>query len=553
MVAPFMLALLFSAVFVQISLALTPDEAALKGVQYFAKRCESQKLLVKDLVSAIKSGNLKATKAAYVDSRPPYEEIEVLAPSFPELDEAIDARPYTFETGEDDPNFRGFHVVERALYREKNVSAALEPAKDLYSSVIALCDALNNAPDSSTFSAYNSWEGLLGLAFEVPAKKISSEEETWSDLSITIFRANFKGIYETFKPFQLISQPPSKAQVSAVKETYAKLVTFFNMLDMKNGFVGRNGGAARAYSDVGVNKRRTLQKLAYEFATRLATIREELSVQIPEVMPEIEAEKPEEKVLNMKNLNMAAYEGIRYFSAKCALQTSLAFDLHTHMESPQATIASARAAYLRARPPYEQIETIASSFLQEDSDIDSRPYAFDYGELSPEFRGFHIVERALYRDNDLPNAIAAMPALIASIASLCKKLANPDAFKTFDADTTWKGMIALAYEVPAKKISSEEETYSDLSLLIYRENAKGIYSQFLPFSHIVSSKARKRVANAYKSIKDYFINVADPANNWSHGTNFRPYSKVPISHRAGISNRFYELARALIYAKKTLK
>lgn len=42
----------------------------------------------------------------------------------------------------------------------------------------------------------------------------------------------------------------------------------------------------------------------------------------------------------------------------------------------------------------------------------------------------------------------------------------------FEKADTWAGMIALATEVGAKKFSSEEETFSDLSILIFENNFK---------------------------------------------------------------------------------
>ena len=39
----------------------------------------------------------------------------------------------------------------------------------------------------------------------------------------------------------------------------------------------------------------------------------------------------------------------------------------------------------------------------------------------------------------------------------------------------------------SKKISSEEETYSDLSVLIFYHNFKGIQSQYEPFAPLVQA------------------------------------------------------------------
>eukprot|EP00171_Calliarthron_tuberculosum_P009616 IDg9616t1 len=529
--------------------ALSAREATNEGVRYFAKRCAAQQTLTHALVRAIAKGDLADAKAAYVESRPPYEEIEVLAPAFPDLDEAIDARPYVFPTGEDDPGFAGFHLVERKLYRDGNVSAALAPARALNESVVALCKVLSTP---TAFTPHKSWEGLLALAFEVPAKKMSSEEETWSDLSMSIFRANFRGIYETYRPFERVTPGASEASIAAVRSAYASIVAAVDGLDTRNGFAGRIGGSALAYSSMHMEPRRQMQGLAYAFAAALEKVREELDDQIKVPVSPSEAEEQERPDVDDKRYAQAARQGVRHFSEQCALQISLVHDFLAELSNPQVTLKSAKLAYARARPPYEQIETIAGSFEEEDSDIDSRPYAHDRGELNKDFRGFHAIERALYRDEDIKAALAWMPALRKSVESLCTKLANPDATRTFGADTTWKGMIALAYEVPAKKIASEEEMYSDLSLLIFRENLKGIYSQYAPFKQHVSAASAKRVEKAHGDVKTH-LQMVDSGNDWEKGLDFRPYSKVSVAERKGISDSFYELGRALVAARDTLE
>lgn len=49
--------------------------------------------------------------------------------------------------------------------------------------------------------------------------------------------------------------------------------------------------------------------------------------------------------------------------------------------------------------------------------------------------------------------------------------------QVFNPTNNFGGIIALATEIIAKKISSEEEKYSDRSYLIFYNNYKGIYSQ----------------------------------------------------------------------------
>jgi iron uptake system component EfeO len=85
-------------------------------------------------------------------------------------------------------------------------------------------------------------------------------------------------------------------------------------------------------------------------------------------------------------------------------------------------------------------------------------------------------------------------------------------------------MIALANEVGAKKISSEEETWSDQSILIFRENWEGIRSQYRPFEPIIaqrSERIRTLIATAHQSAMasiESFVMANQAAT--------RPYSQV---------------------------
>jgi len=178
----------------------TPElaRATTGGVEYFRKRADEQLPLVKKLRDAIASGDLRAAQRAYLVSRPPYEEIETTANCFSASDRDIDARPYAFEGGETDENFRGFHKIEALLFGYEDTRAALPYAETLVASIETLRREL---AQRERFSATKQFDGMLALATEVAAKKISSEEETWSDQSLLIFRHNWIGVMSQFAPF----------------------------------------------------------------------------------------------------------------------------------------------------------------------------------------------------------------------------------------------------------------------------------------------------------------------------------------------------------------
>lgn len=198
-------------------------------------------------------------------------------------------------------------------------------------------------------------------------------------------------------------------------------------------------------------------------------------------------------------------------------------------------------AYRASRLPYEQIETLAPSFPDEDCMIDCRPYAHDKGELDEKYEGFHKIESALFRDNDLEVASNYTRKIFKVVFGLCRKMQD---VSIFSAKKTWDGLLALSIEVCAKKISSEEETWSDLSLLIFRENWKGIFSQYAPFAKLLSPEKRRAVWLAYLDLKKYYTEVLDPRNGWE-GLQFRLYSNVGVFQRKGIIDKGYAFAAAL--------
>ncbi|KAK1866686.1 hypothetical protein I4F81_009202 [Pyropia yezoensis] len=526
------------------------EEATVAGVAYFSRRCTDQVPLVAALRDSIAVGDLSAARDAYIAARPPYEEIETLAnvPTVTPLDTKIDARPYALPGGEDAVAWQGFHEVERALYRDNDLGVAFKATVVLMQSVQSLCAVLAEA-DPSQFTPSRTWDGMLALAYEVPAKKMSSEEEAWSDASMMIFRHNAVGIYSQFAPFKDAGMDAAAA--TAVDAAYARLVQQYTWADPEHGF-NTTDGVARPYSKVPVKPRRLLQARFYDLAAALAAARDTL-----DGVSEAEAEEGEEggepSPLDGDDVYRAeTLAGVAGFSRQCALQQAALRNLSHAIAGGDVDVV--KAAYTAARPMYEQIETLAGAFEAEDTAIDARPYAFDEGELSPEWAGMHLVERAVYRDGDMAVAAAGTEEVTTVVDTLCAKLASAPSTPGFvTAALTWDGILALAEEVPAKKISSEEETWSDLSLLIFRENAKGIATLYEPFAGRLSAATRAACIGALSAIRSSFEDTIDAGNDWETGLAFRPYSSVPAAERRIIHRQFYRLSRVMQVAKRELE
>ncbi|MEM1166047.1 MAG: EfeM/EfeO family lipoprotein [Planctomycetota bacterium] len=219
------------------------------GRRYFVKRCDDQLPTVLALESAIRSGDLDAAKHAYIEARPPYEEIETLAASFEQSDRDIDARPYAFEGGEDDAEFRGFHKIEAMLFGYEELPPAVPFATHLVESVRSLRRELDQP---ERFSAAGQFGGMITLANEVSAKKVSSEEETWSDQTLLIFRHNWIGIYSQYIPFDELVKRSRPSASEAVTRAYDSAMALLG------GHFRPGSAAGTPYSTIGVADRRKM-------------------------------------------------------------------------------------------------------------------------------------------------------------------------------------------------------------------------------------------------------------------------------------------------------
>ncbi|MEO1717735.1 MAG: EfeM/EfeO family lipoprotein [Planctomycetota bacterium] len=250
----------------------SPELAAAvdRGIEYFQRRCDDQLPLVIELERAIRSGDLAAAKHAYVESRPPYEEIETLAGNFEDTDRDIDARPYAFDEGESSPGFKGFHRIEVLLYADGDTEAALPYATELVQSIRTLGRQLG---ERERFSAAGQFDGMLALATEVAAKKVSSEEETWSDQSLLIFRSNWIGVYSQYRPFAPLVGASSSGRAEAVESAYN------DARDLIEPHFRSGSAAGTPYSTIGIAERRAITNASMRLRDAIEAAASELGIE----------------------------------------------------------------------------------------------------------------------------------------------------------------------------------------------------------------------------------------------------------------------------------
>lgn len=168
------------------------------GLGKAQRRCEDLIDRLEQLIVALETGTLEGAARAYCEARAPYEEIQVLAAAFPELDRAIDGRSSEFARGELDPGFRGFHRIEIFLFARHRMGAALPYAKQLLEDAHALRGALD---ERGRFSADVIFDGMERRCMDVATRMVSSEEEMWSNQSLLVIRHAWVGCYDQYRQF----------------------------------------------------------------------------------------------------------------------------------------------------------------------------------------------------------------------------------------------------------------------------------------------------------------------------------------------------------------
>ena len=156
----------------------------------------------KALQAAVKAGDVKAAKAAWIKSRKGWEAIEpITGEFFSKLDEAIDAWP---------DSKQGYHAIEAAIFSGKlgEVGARVD-------TLVANLGELNkqlSAPGYQ-FTPQGLLNGATGLAFEVGENKSKGGESPYAGTSLIDMHENVEGVEAVYK---LVFEP-------SLKESDAKL------------------------------------------------------------------------------------------------------------------------------------------------------------------------------------------------------------------------------------------------------------------------------------------------------------------------------------------
>jgi iron uptake system component EfeO len=238
-------------------------------LEYVRNQVNTLQTQVSEFVGKVKSGDLEGARAQFGLARTPYERIEPVAESFPDLDPAIDMRWDDTEDGT--LPFTGFHRIERFLWpptpaeigdapgqitpadaenaRATDNPQAIAPIADqLLADVTMLRDEVNK-PEFD-FETGSFVKGPQALIDEVAATKIDGEEDRYSHTDLWDFAANVDGSETAIATMQPIISAKNQALMDKITTQFATVRDSVNTYRSGDGYV--------SYTEVTPDQRKEL-------------------------------------------------------------------------------------------------------------------------------------------------------------------------------------------------------------------------------------------------------------------------------------------------------
>lgn len=246
---------------------------------WVVQQAEDMQVAVDALKSAVDSGDVTASKQAYVRARPFYEKIEsdvegFVLPGYKvddnlgNLDYLIDMRASSL-----DPKvgWTGFHAIERDLYQGGKITDQTKTyAAGLQTNVGKLVTLVKGL----TYKPEDLANGAASLLEEVQANKITGEEENYSHIDIVDFASNVEGAKQAFASLQPGLEKIDPALTEQVATQFGAVDTALNALrdpSAPGGYVEWNTANkdkyAKGLSQAVLALQQPLQRIAEKVAT----------------------------------------------------------------------------------------------------------------------------------------------------------------------------------------------------------------------------------------------------------------------------------------------
>jgi iron uptake system component EfeO len=245
------------------------NDAVAQYRNYIVQQTDLLQERTRNFAAAVESGNVEQAKSLYADARIPWESIEPVAELFPESDGAIDSRVDDHD-GPDDPEWTGWHRIEKALWADNSTEGMAPFAQKLVTDtddLVTKVKALAIQPGVMT-------NGAGALIEEAATGKITGEEERYSHTDLVTFQSNIDGakkIVELITPV-LTTAPGGPALITDINDQFGKVDAIMAKYRTGNTFV--------SYDQVSEADRDQLKAALADLSEQLSQISGTMGLQV---------------------------------------------------------------------------------------------------------------------------------------------------------------------------------------------------------------------------------------------------------------------------------
>jgi iron uptake system component EfeO len=228
---------------------------------YTVREARTMLSATRTFTDAIRSGDERAAKAAYADSRYHWETIEPVAGLVSDVDGAVDSRVDDFASVTD-PAFTGWHRLEYVLWRQGDIDAEAKAfATDLDRDLSSLPGLLAR----QQMTPHDVATGAAELIEEVSEGKITGEEDRYSHTDLYDLAANVNGSFRAFQTYE-----PVLATVDPALEH--QIETSFLAAKQRIGQYQRADGSYQPFTAMSTADRHQLQATLASLSEDLSTV-----------------------------------------------------------------------------------------------------------------------------------------------------------------------------------------------------------------------------------------------------------------------------------------
>lgn len=217
----------------------------------------------KAFTDAIKAGNLEEAQALYAPARLHYERIEPAAEMFGDLDPIIDAREDDFKKGAEDPEFVGFHRLEKILFEGNTTDGAQVYAEGLMKNVLELQSRLQE----EQIPVVKMVQGAADLMEEIAMTKITGEEDRYSRTDLWDFSGNLEGSMKIVALLKPLIQKADPALLTKLEAGFTDAEATLNK------YRTTDGQGFQSYEAVTEQDKALMKSQIAALAEELATLR----------------------------------------------------------------------------------------------------------------------------------------------------------------------------------------------------------------------------------------------------------------------------------------